>query len=445
MIPVLNPTDALALVQDQMMPSFTSEKAHLDVIDDWASWRQETPTQPQGATRELRRLTELSRTPWLALVVTTVAQAMFADGYRSPEAGDNSGAWRTWNANNFDARQTAIHRAALTYGQAYVTVLPGEDADGPRAVMRGVSPRKMLAAYEDPASDEWPQYALHVTGNSIKLYDDEAVHILRRVDGELVYGEPLVHGAGVCPVVRYTNLLDLDGRTVGEVEPYIDLAARINKTSLDRLTTQHFNSWKVRTIAGLAEFASTEEEANLKKLQLRQDDILIAEDPDTKFGTLPETPLSGFTEAWRSDIEALAAVSQTPSHNLTGQMVNLSAEALAAARAPLTQKIYERQTSFGNSHAQALRLAAHLEGDEAGANDVMSRVTWQDMEIRSMAQAVDALGKAAQMLQIPPQELWGRIPGVTKSDVDEWKVTAASTDPVLSLSSTLAAQGDADY
>jgi len=194
---------------------------------------------------------------------------------------------------------------------------------------------------------------------------------------------------------------------------------RINKTSLDRLLVQHFDSWKVRTIAGLSA-PDDEELANRQKIRLRQDDLLVAEDPDTKFGTLDETPLAGFIAAWESDIEALAAVAQVPSHNLTGQMVNLSAEALAAARASLNQKVTEWQKALGKSHEQALRLAAGQAGDAVAAADYTAHVTWQDMEIRSMSQAVDALGKAAQMLQVPPEALWGRIPGVTKSDTDEW-------------------------
>src|SRR5699024_4102882 len=156
----------------------------------------------------------------------------------------------------------------------------------------------------------------------------------------------------------------LDGSLEGEVVSFNGLGARINKTAYDRLLTQHYNTWKVRTIAGLGDFAKDQREAEQKKMQLRQDDILVAEDHDTRFGTLDETPLDGFIGAERADIESLAAVSQTPSHNLTGQMVNLSAEALAAARAPLTQKIAERQLAFGKSHDQMLRLAAFIEGDE---------------------------------------------------------------------------------
>ncbi len=75
-----------------------------------------------------------------------------------------------------------------------------------------------------------------------------------------------------------------------------------------------------------------------------------------------------------------------------------------------------------------LRLSAKLEGDLDAANDVLARVTWQDVEVRSLSQAVDALGKAAQMLGIPKQFLWARIPGVTALDVEDWKDHALDDD-----------------
>jgi hypothetical protein len=419
------------LVADRLWPLWLKEKERLDRIDKWYRWEHEDPKLPRGATNELKALLELSKTPWLGLVVTTIAQTLFVDGYRSPEASDNAGVWRTWNANDFDQRQAAVHRAALAYGHSYVLVSPGRDADGARSVMRGVSPRKGLAVYQEPESDDWPMFFMRVQpqgqqGWAVRVWDEEFVYFVA-VDsaGQPTYIEYREHGAGLCPAVRYTNDLDLDGRTPGEVEPLIPLAASIDKTKYDRMLVQHYNSWKVRTIAGLAEFADDEQEANRKKLKLRQDDILVAEDSDTKFGTLDETPLDGFVSAYRSDVDDLAALGQVPVTALnTGTIANLSADAIAELRAGLTQKAFERQTSFGKSHAQALRLAAALEGDHASADDIMARVTWQDMQVRSMAQAADALGKYAQMLGVPPQALWQRIPGVTKSDVDEWKAEA---------------------
>ena len=415
------------LVHDRLWPAYLAEKTRLDRIDKWYRWDHEDPKLPRGATQELKALLELSKTPWLGLVVTTIAQTLFVDGYRSPETADNADVWRTWNANDFDQRQTAVHRAALAYGLSYVLVTPGRDANGPRSVMRGLSPRKTIAVYAQPESDDWPMFVLNATpqgrdGWKVRVWDENDVYYLD-VDtaGDATYNEYREHGAGVCPVIRYTNDLDLDGRTPGEVEPLIPLAAKIDKTAYDRLLTQHYNSWKVRTVSGLAEFADDEQEANRKKLKLRQDDFLVAEDPDTKFGTLDETSLEGFIKAYRSDVDDLAALGQVPVTSLnTSTIANMSADAIAELRAGLTQKAFERQVSFGKSHAQALRLAAALEGDAVSAQDVMARVTWQDMQVRSMSQAADALGKYATMLGVPPQALWGRIPGVTKTDVDEW-------------------------
>lgn len=441
----LTKESATKLIADDLFPKWLAESERLQRIDNWYRWQHEDIRLPRTATRELRRLTEMSKVPWLSLVVSSVSQCLYVDGFRSPlddkqpgeVEGEPSGPWKTWHANGMDQRQVAVHRAALAYGYSFVQVTPGEDREGKRSVLRGVSPRKVFVAYDDPAEDEWPEYALRVDsqgrdrGYTLRLYDDEVILTFTMDDRssrpEFVSAE--LHHAPVCPFVRYANMLDLDGRCDGEVEPLIPLAARINKTSYDRLLTQHFSSWKIRTVAGMAQ-PDDEEDANRAKMQLRQDDILVADDPDTKFGVLDETPLNGFIDSWRADIEALAAVSQTPTHALTGQLVNLSAEALAAARASLTQKITERQKMFGASHVQALRLGALLEGDEAYANDTLSRVTWQDMEIRSFSQAVDALGKAATLLHVPLPALWARIPGTEKSDVDEWIHMMDEGDPV---------------
>lgn len=414
------------------------EVQRLKAIDLWYKGSQPHHSIP-SATTELQKLLELSRTPWLGLVVTTIAQAMYVDGFRSPETGETvKGPWETWNGNGMARGQTAIHRAALGYGYSYTHVQAGKAQNGEaRSVIRGLSPKRCYAAYDDPSWDEWAQYAITVDNREdnsaiVKLYDDTFTHTLKYAPNgttQWLLMSSIAHGAGCVPIIRYTNQLDLDGNTPGEVEPFVETASRIDKGAFDRLLTQHYNSWKKLWIAGLTK-PNTAEQARLEKLKLRQNDILNFEDPDTKVGWIPETDLGGFISAIESDIEHLAAISQLPNHLLTGKMVNLSAEALSAARAPLTQKVFERQVSFGQSHNQTLRLAAKLAGDEAAANDLMSHVTWQDMEIRSLAQAADALGKMAETLGVPRQALWRKIPGTTQLDWDEWEAMLLDDDEV---------------
>lgn len=444
-MPLLSPAELKTVIHDQLMPEYDREAIRLRRIDHWSRWEPENFRLPRKATAEHRALREMSKAPWLSQIVTATAQCMFVDGYRSqldePDPDSEKdydvtlGPYGIWLANGWDDRQIAVHRAMLTYGYAYAICLPGEDPTTGESmpVMRGVSPRKMVALYEDPAEDDWPEIAMRVdyhkgTIKQVRVYDDTYEYTVVLDSSQKPGTDPFTlldvqeHDSGVVPVVRYCKELDLDGRTKGEVEPYIALAQRINKTSYDRLLVQHWNSWKIRWIAGLSE-PDTEEGAVRQKLKLAQDDFLIAADADTKFGTMPETAMAGFIDAHMNDVETLAAVSQTPTHELTGQMINLSAEALAAARASQGQKVHEIQKPTGRSHNQLLKLACKQSKRaelQKYVKDITGRVTWQDTSVQSLSSAVDALGKAATLLGIPEEVLWARIPGVEKPDVLEW-------------------------
>ena len=73
-------------------------------------------------------------------------------------------------------------------------------------------------------------------------------------------------------------------------------------------------------------------------------------------------------------------------------------------------------------------------------SDYSAHVTWQDDETTSLAASADALGKFAQMLGVPVEALWNKIPGVTATDVEEWRVLKeqeVSTDPSIALANAL--------
>lgn len=429
-------SDLRPLVQDVLMPKWQHERDKLDRIDRWARWDHDTPDQPQQSTREYAELVARAQAPWGDLIVGSVAQTLYVDGYRRPDAPEDSTGWDIWQANAMDSRQVQIHRAALTYGTAYGTCIPGRSLTGaPLPVMRGVSPRDMLAVFEEPANDEWPLYALQVSktrgGYRLRVFDDLYVWswtVEHLTDPPKKIPVPKEHGAGVCPVVRFTNRLDLEGRVAGEIEPFIPVLGKIDQTSFDRLVVQRFASWIVRTIAGMSiseSMKTTGETVTGTKMRLAADSILIAEDENTEFGSLPATPLGGFIEAHDSDLRTLSAVSQTPAFELLGQMANLSAEALAAAKASQTSKSDERKRTLGEEHERLIRLACHVAGDDEAASDFTAQVRWADTSIRSLAQASDALGKLAQMLGVPVEVLWPKIPGFTQQDVDEARDIAA--------------------
>lgn len=438
---VMSRESGATLIQDLLNPTFVQNRQELDRIDCWLRWSPEQIKIPNAADREHKDLRDLSETPWLGLVVTTIAQLLHAELVRTASGRSMDPMWVPWQRNRMHARQGAIHRAALAYGQSFASVLPGDTG----SVIRGISPREMTAVYQDPAEDEWPMFTLRKSTSAGKtLYrvlDDEAEYFYSDQNGRIEYIEHRIHGVGVTPVARYGNMIDLEGRAPGEVEPFINTAKRINKTAYDRLLVQHFNSWKIRTATGMDQ-PGDEAEGERVRLLLRQSDILTGE-AGVEFGTLDETSLDGFIKAWESDIEALAAVSQTPSHNLTGKMINLSAEALAAAESMLERKAGERKTYFGDAHCQVLRLAAFIEGRNEDAEDFTISIQWADLESRSMAQAADALGKMATMLKVPVEKLWDRIPGVTSEISKEWRDYAqANPSPEAQLAASLNSQSN---
>lgn len=421
-------------ISNEVYPRWQQEKQRLDAIGGWMEGKQPFCTKVGPRDVEKRALLELSRSPWLGLAVSIYAQAMYVDGYRTPLERENAAPWEYWIQNNFQAHQIAVHRAAIGYGYSYVRVLPGMDFRGQdMPVIRGVSPKRLYALFEDPVADEFPMWALEYMpdNRTWRWYDDNVFHEFRNPEqgGKFKYIGTTEHNVGVCPIVRYVNQMDLDGRCVGDVEPVIAVAARIDKTDYDRLLVQHYNSWKVRTAVGLEQPEDAGDRAADKR-KLAQDDILISSNPEVEFGALPETNMKPFIEAHESDVESLASMEQLPSHLFTGKVINVSAEALAASRAQTTQKLLEKQTSMGVSHARMLRLAAAINGDAAAAADFKARVTWQDVEVRSLAQAADAYGKVAQQLGVPKEFLWRFIPGFDATDVEEMRDIALSNDPL---------------
>lgn len=396
---------------------------------------------PSDAPADVVRLARLSRVNVLKYLVTARVQGMYVDGFQTPTEADNLEQWGIWQRNRFDARQIGVHRAAISYGAGYVTVLPGE----PVPVMRGASPRQLTAAYRD-IDDDWPQAALvKRSGKRWRLIDDEAVYEL--VEGqegfELVEDGIRVHGAtydgeAVCPVVRYRDTDDLDDPVRGVVEPHMPLQDQINITTFALQVAQHYGAFRQRYIIG---WLAETETAALKMGAAR---MMTFEDApgDVQVGEFAQTDLRGYIESREATIRHLATVSQTPVHELLGELVNLSAEALEAARASHQAAVDEHRIMCGESHEQALNLAGEMMGEDV---DPAASVLWRDTRVRSLGEAASAFGALVTQLGVPPRELWKRIPGIPQHEVEAWVAAADAADeadPIGRLEAELRRQAE---
>lgn len=412
----------------QMLQWRQAEADKLERIYKYMRGKQPLPAIPNGVPNDVKRLAQMSRVNMVKLVLDVPSQSLFVDGYRGTGEGDNDpAAWAAWQANRMDARQSAVHRAALGYGVSYVRVLPGT----PTAVIKGASPRYMTTVYgEDEA---WPLWALErIRGKQplFRLYDDEGYYVLEIKDGDSVtFIEDAGHDLGVTPVVRFRNIEDLDDEQVGEVEPLIPIQDQIDKTTFDLLVAQHYQSFRQRYIIG---WTSADEDEKLKAGASR---LWTFEDDNVKVGEFGEVNLAQIIESRESAIQQFATLSQTPPHHLLGKLVNLSAEALVAAESGQRRKLDERETSFGESWEQTFGLVAIAENRQP---DESAQVRWRDTEARAFAATVDGLAKLAQSLKVPVQMLWERIPGWTQQDTDRATTLLQQGSAIEQLLATLA-------
>lgn len=405
----------------------------LDDLHRYLRGKQRHPSVPQGARPEITHLAAMSRVNITDLVVSSVAQSLYVDGYRTEDTVDAKRLWEVWQRNRMDARQTAIHRAALAYGVSYVTVLPGD----PTPVIRGYSPRRFVALYEGDQAD-WPIEAMSIepSGSHFLLNYFDAHHrwTLEAKDlsgAQMVVLEKAEHGGpGFPPVARFVNVGDLDEDYPGEIEPLIPLQDQIDELTFALMIASRYGAFRQRWVIG---WAAEDESAALKAAASR---VWQFEDADVKVGDFEQTQLGGYIDSRDASLRQAAALSQTPAHELTGTLINLSAEALVAADASRNRKIYEREQSFGESWEQVLALAGAYMGIRI---DPLAEVRWRDTESRTLAATVDALGKAATMLGVPYEALWERIPGVTDAELRKWR-ELRDNDPLLGLREELRRQ-----
>lgn len=427
----LTPAAANAKAAD-LLKNGMSEWTRLRRFVRYARGQTKRPWLPDNAETEYRDIAEKSASNWIDLVIRATAQGLLVDSYGdvtddTPETV-SADVWRNaWQANGMDARQHALHRAVLTLGYSYLFVFPGEE-DG-TVWMRPDAATEVVAEFADP-SDEWPISVVRQIrkDKQYELYDAQARYVFNGKPGNGIGVTTVEHGLEVCPVVRMLSAIDLMGLPMGEVEPVIPIQDRIVDATFTLQMVAKYGAFPQRWIAGIDTTKPlvdddgeilTDSAGNplFPTIKAYIDHILTAVDPDTKFGQFAAADLGQYVTALEAHIRHLAAITQTPPHYLLGALVNLSADALAAAESGLQRKIREKREVLGEGYEQALRLSAKVLGDDAAAEDITSQVHWQDVESRSLSQSADALSKLKD-LGVPLEMLFEMIPGWTKTDAE---------------------------
>lgn len=446
---MFNETKAREAVQT-CLAAHIEERRDFDEIHEYMMpWTADTAARHIGANIKTKNkkihaeIARMSVAPFVGLVVDTYSQSLKVDGFYTQDRS-RAQAWQWWQRNKMPARQTGLHRAALTYGTAYASVLPANSD----AVRIGVhSPRRMVTLYSDSigipgrwgSSDEYPMLALEIGKDYLRLFDEEHVYyfgvehkpqsVSHWLDRAFMHPAnlPLIevrrHNVGVVPIVRYQDRMLADGEERrGIVQHLLGLQDRINRTNYEQGVAQHFAAFKQRYVVG---WMPTDE---IQAFKQSVADTQFFQDANVKVGQYDETDLSRYVESRQSSVRDFAALAQVPAQSLGANAIsNISADGLAALETSKDRQAAEIQTSFSESHEQLLRLCCHVVDDEEGASDYESEIQWEGTSARSFAQTVDGLGKLATMLGIPAEELWQDIPGWTKERVERARRARSSS------------------
>jgi hypothetical protein len=343
--------------------------------------------------------------PICALIVAATADRLAVEGYGSTDSGDvDDTVWSWWQASSLDGRQAMLYTDSLVFGDGFLSVTDGGDV--PKYSVE--SPLNVVVDIDstDPSRVE---VAAKLVKNRGWFYTADAIWALRKSTKNFPRGWEVVsvtpHTAGECPIVRFPNRMDSRGQTLSEIALVAGPQRRIIQTVADRLMIQRSASWRQRWISGIS--IDTDADGNpIAPMRMGIDQLVVSEDPDTRFGEFSESPMGELLKAVESDIQHAAAISQTPSHLLIpGSISNISADALIALEAGLTTKVQNRQLVFGESWEHAFRIGATLVGHTLPEE---GEVLWGDLEKRSEAQKVDAVIKL-NSIGLPMEYLLERL------------------------------------
>ena len=230
--------------------------------------------------------------------------------------------------------------------------------------------------------------------------------------------------------MRFVNDRDAEDLVRGEIAPLITDQLAINEVNYDRLTVSRFGAHVQKYFLGFDTDSTT-----LQKMGAQE--VMALADPEIRAGAFPASPVEPYNSILLEMMEHVANRAQIPTRDVTGKMVNLSAEALAAADAMQQRKLNAKRESFGESWEQLLRIGAqqsNIDFDDA------AEALWLPTEIQSYQGKVDGITKLAAS-GVSIVDLIDDIPGWSEQRKQAAKKAAGEGADILGTLDALGSAG----
>jgi hypothetical protein len=393
------------------------------LIDYWRRYYdgdQDLPSGPSQHAEAYRRFQRLARTNLCYLCDESRVHRTQVIGFRDVDGKDRADdstdpVWRMWQQAKLDARQFGIWRKAYSRSAAYVIV--GVDPDNrtkPRVTIEG--PENVIVE-TDPADNSRRLAALRMWHDGIRrrwmatLYLPGVRHHWQSraevkdasmVPGRLkfdpdsweVRADPGRSLPDV-PVVSFLNGDDGDAPVAAHARG-IDVQNRLNLTLLNRLTAERYASFRQRWISNYR--VETDEVTGLPIAPFKPgvDQIWVMDppengEPESRFGDFAQTDTSQMLRGVESDMRAFAAVTLTPVYYLPGDLINVSADSIAALDAGHVADVKQSMAAWSEGLEEVLQLMANVAGLDRDLSQ--SEIVWARPENFQPAVVADYASK----------------------------------------------------
>ncbi|MBZ4319530.1 phage portal protein [Streptomyces huiliensis] len=381
---------------------------------------------------------------WCATVPDATVERLMPLGFRLEDGTLDQAAGRAWRRSECDVEIGLALLDALITGRAYALVWnPGGSGTeitfehASSAVVEYVPGRRRVrAAGLKVWADRYAhrEFATLFTPNTVYRWERrsrEGGQWSERVTGlRPSESAHIPNPIGSVPLVELPNRSKLHGPPRSEIASVVPLQDAVNTLWAHLLTASDSMALPARVITGMdrpvreivdPETGEVVGEEDLPLDKFRSDRLLWLEKEGARIAEFSAANLENYMKVIATAVDHIAAQTRTPPHYLVGQMVNVSADALAASEAGLVAKVTERQRHFGAALREVMRLEA-LAAGETGRAEALSlgSVVWRDPQFRSDSQYSDALVKL-KAIGVPDEALWERIPGVTPDEIERWK------------------------
>lgn len=452
-------SDSVEKTRDDMIGLFEDKRTPL--ADNTAYYEAERRPDAIGISVPPQMQKLLAHVGYPRLFIDALAERQELEGFRLGNADQaDADLWDWWQANNLDVEATLGHTDALVHGRSYITVAaPDPQIDigaDPKVPIIRVEPPTNLYAVIDPKTRQVTQAIRAIYDDSgsqviaATLYLPNQTLIWTKVEGQWAAPQTIPHNLGVVPVIPIANrtrLSDLYGTSAitPELRSVTDAAARI---LMDMQATAEIMAIPQRLIFGAKpKEVGVDSDTGQKLFDAYIARILAFEEAEGKAAQFSAAELRNFVDALDALDKKAAAYTGLPPQYLSAQSDNpASAEAIKASESRLVKTVERKNSIFGGSWEQAMRVAYMvMKGAKLPPDYLRMESIWRDPSTPTYAAKADAAAKLyANGTGVIPKERARIDMGYSIREREEMKSWDEEENPLGLMGTMLAGPTPAD-